>query len=289
MPKSSKSLAARITGVLAELSATERRLAEFLLDFPADLPAYTASELADIAHVSNATVTRFIHRLGYSSYGDARQLVRLEQKAGSPLLLRGSDQNQDSTLRAHAELGIQNLAATYEQLSGSTLDRVAQAMVSADRVWFAGFRNNYSFASYLRWQVFRVLETCILLPTPGETIGEYAVTFKKGDLLVVFALRRTTAAARHLVNHASKAGVDVVCITDEPENKAIPATWVIRCLTKSAGFLYNHVAVMSIAHFLASRVLELSGREGRRRMAKIEVAYETFEEVPSSLSGDDVG
>ena len=288
MPKPMKSLIARIAGVLDDLSPTERRLAEFLLDFPADLPTYTASELAKITRVSNAAVTRFIRRLGYSTYSDARQHVRLEQKAGSPLLLTDSVTKPDNSIWAHAELGIQNLAGTYDKLSEATIDRIAKAMITANRVWFAGFRNNYSFAAYLRWQVFRVLDTCILLPVAGETIGEYAVGFKKGDVLIVFAMRRTAKAARHLIKQASKAGIEILCITDEPEAKPISATWVIRCQTRSAGFLYNHVAVISVAHLIASRVLELSARAGRRRMAKIEAAYEAFEEVPSSISDGDL-
>ena len=71
------SLVARITRHRDDLSPTERRLAEFLIDFPGNLPAYTATELANAARVSNAAVTRFFHRLGYESYNDARRQVRL--------------------------------------------------------------------------------------------------------------------------------------------------------------------------------------------------------------------
>lgn len=47
-----------------ELPATERRLAEFVLDFPGDLASYTGAELAELASVSKATVSRFVRRLG---------------------------------------------------------------------------------------------------------------------------------------------------------------------------------------------------------------------------------
>lgn len=79
-----KSFVGRVRDILHDLSPSERRLAEFALDFPGDLAGYSASELASLANVSNATVTRFIRRLGYSNYEAARKQVRSEKKAGSP-------------------------------------------------------------------------------------------------------------------------------------------------------------------------------------------------------------
>ena len=274
------SLVTRITRLLGDLPPTERRLAEFLLDFPGELPSYTATELAAAARVSNAAVTRFIQKLGYESYGEARRQVRLEQKSGSPLLLFGAEGKTSGTLAAHLELSVQNLSETYAGLSEDLLDRVAHAMIAANRVWIAGFRNNYSFAAYLRWQVFRVLETSILLPTSGETIAEYAVSIRKGDLLVVFALRRSLPASALLIASAVKSGAEVVCVTDETVDNPGPATWLLRCQAKAASALDNHVAVIGLAHFLATRVLELSGRSGRRRLAEIEAMHDLFGELP---------
>ncbi len=274
------SLVARVTRLLDDLPPTERRLAEFLIDFPGELPSYTATELAAAARVSNAAVTRFIRKLGYDSYGDARRQVRLEQKSGSPLLLLGAEGKAAGTLRAHLELSIQNLSETYAGLSEDMLDRIAHAMIAANRVWIAGFRNNYSFAAYLRWQVFRVLETSILLPTSGETIAEYAVSIRKGDMLVVFALRRSLPASTLLIASAVKSGAEVLCVTDETVDDPGPATWLVRCRAKAAGALDNHVAVIGLAHFLATRVLELTGRSGRRRLAEIETMHDLLGELP---------
>ena len=76
---------ARVRQNLAAFHPMERKLAEFVLDFPGDLASYAANELASLAGVSNATVTRFIKRLGYLHYEDARRQVRQERGTGSPL------------------------------------------------------------------------------------------------------------------------------------------------------------------------------------------------------------
>ena len=88
MPMSStSSLLGRVRDQLHELPPTERRLADLILDFPGELASYSASELAALANVSNATVSRFIRRLGYDNYDEARRQAREEKRSGSPLFL----------------------------------------------------------------------------------------------------------------------------------------------------------------------------------------------------------
>ncbi|MFN3146569.1 MAG: MurR/RpiR family transcriptional regulator [Paracoccaceae bacterium] len=68
------------------LAPGELRLAEAILHFPGQIASYTATELAGMAGVSNATVTRFVRKIGYRSFEEARQAVRAEQAAGTALL-----------------------------------------------------------------------------------------------------------------------------------------------------------------------------------------------------------
>ena len=69
---------ARLRQHLEHLSPTEKKLALLILDTPISLGSYSASELAQITDVSNATITRFVRRLGYDSYEAARRQARLE-------------------------------------------------------------------------------------------------------------------------------------------------------------------------------------------------------------------
>ena len=82
-----KSFLSRIRAALPTLHPAERRLGEFLCDFPGELASYDAQELARLANVSKATVSRFVRRLDYASYDEARRHARLEQRSGSRLFL----------------------------------------------------------------------------------------------------------------------------------------------------------------------------------------------------------
>ena len=100
MTPSAPSLLSRVRDQLHDLPPTERRLADLVLDFPGELASYTASELAALAHVSNATVSRFIRRLGYENYDEARRHAREEKGSGSPLFLAAVKPNGEAGLVA---------------------------------------------------------------------------------------------------------------------------------------------------------------------------------------------
>lgn len=272
-----RSLVVRITESLDTLPATERRFAEAMLEFPGDLPTHTATELARKFNVSNATVTRLIRRLGYASYNDARRHVRVERQGGAPLVLRSHAQADAQSLQLHVDQWMNNLAGTFNPLSAETLERAAAAIAGAQTVWFAGFRANHCLASYFRWQVLRVIGRAVVIPGPGETLAEHAATMSDQDMLVVFALRRTLAPSAALLRMAKKIGLRSLCLTDSDSTDTGPATWLIRCHTHAAGALDSHVAVMALVHLLANRVLELSGKTGRRRLSRIEQVHELLD------------
>ncbi|HLS42296.1 MAG TPA: MurR/RpiR family transcriptional regulator, partial [Paenalcaligenes sp.] len=84
------SFLSRVRALLPELHPAERRLGDFVCDFPGELASFSASELAELAHVSKATVTRFVKRLGYENYEEARRHARAERSTGSRFFLASS-------------------------------------------------------------------------------------------------------------------------------------------------------------------------------------------------------
>lgn len=278
MPHSSKqpspSFLTRVRESIPDLHPTEKRLAEFVLDFPGELASYAASELARLAGVSNATVTRFIRRLGYSSYEAARRHVREEKESGSPLFLAdrtiegGRSRYEDSI-----EQGQENLRRTFARLSERTIDEIVTSLLAARKVWVTGFRSSQSLATYLQWQIFQVKEDIQVIPAPGTTYGEYIASMSKKDLVIVFGLRRRPARLRKILAQITESGARVLYITDGQLAHNPNVTWHVQCACAGPGPLDNHVAVIALCHLLANNAIERSGPAGRERLAAIEAAH----------------
>jgi DNA-binding MurR/RpiR family transcriptional regulator len=275
-----KPFLSRVRSALPTLHPAERRLGEFLCDFPGELASYSGSELADLAQVSKATVSRFIKRLGYDNYEAARRHARAERQTGSRLFLDSAKGKAAAgSIQAHVAQSVSNLEATFVSINEAQLNAVTEAALNARKVWVVGFRSSQAFASYLQWQLTQVIEQIVAIPGAGQTLGEHLVSLRPQDLVIVVGLRRRVAVTSALLKEIQRSRARLLYITDEGVPPLPSATWHFRCHTLAPGPLFNHVAVAALCHLLATRVIERSGQSGRTRLRGIEALNDSLEEL----------
>jgi len=275
-----KSFLARVRQALPSMHPAERRLGDFVCDFPGELASYSGSELAQLAHVSKATVSRFVQRLGYDSYEAARRHARAEKLTGSRLFLStAANSGSIQTVASHVAQGIANLEATFLSISDAQIDAVVGAMLKARKVWVIGFRSSNPFANYLQWQLTQVIENIVAIPGGGQTLGEHLVSITKRDLVILLGLRRRVARMDLMIEHIRCQGAKLLYITDEGVPFQDGATWHFRCHSQAPGPLFNHTAVAAVCHLLTTRAIEKAGPNGRTRLRAIETLNDELEEL----------
>lgn len=274
------SFLARVQEALPTLHPAERKLGVMLCDFPGDLASYSTVELAKLANVSTPTVSRFIRRLGYASYEEARVQARLERESGSRLYLGSRTRSVASpSLTDRFDHYRANLDGTLQWLDPALLDSVTSALLSARRVWTIGLRAGQAFAVYMHWQLLQVVEQVALLPAAGQTLGEHVVGFAADDIAIVFGLRRRVVAMDAILSAIRKSGCRILYITDEGVAFHQDATWHIRCSTTSPGPLFSHVGVLAVCHAIAEGVIEKAGPEAAARLRAFEAINEALDDA----------
>lgn len=269
----------RVRDALPSLHPSERRVADLVLSFPGDLASYSATELASLAHVSNATVTRFIRKIGYASFDEARQEVRAQQKSGAALFLVRADAQDSDYAATHISQAQANLDQTLQWLSTEEIDAIATALLRARCVWAVGTRAGRTFSEYMTFQLSQVVASTRLVPRTGETLGEHVASMTADDIVLIFMLRRPTRRMDALIDQIRASGAPIVFVTDESVDRRRDLGWHIRCQTAAPGPLFNHVSVLAACHLIATRAIELAGAEGRQRMSAIEVAHAALDEL----------
>lgn len=270
-PAEDQPFLARVREALPDLSPAERRLAEFLLDFPGELAAYDAQELARLCSVSKATVSRFIRRIGFDGYDQARKAVRDERQTGSRLFFAHAapEANADAlALDMREEKG--NLDWTFSNLSAADLDAVADAIIAARKVWIIGHRISYSFGLYLYWQLTKIVADVVVGPQGGESLGEYVGRMQADDLVIAITLRRRIAGTSRLLDAMAGTGASLALISDEGMARHRAARWHFHCRTHTEGPQFNHAAVLALCHQIVVRATLRSGREGRDRLRRVD-------------------
>jgi DNA-binding MurR/RpiR family transcriptional regulator len=279
-PRQKDSFLGRVRESLGKLHPAERRLGEFLCDFPGELASYNAQELAQLANVSKATVSRFVRRLGFENYEHARRLAREESQTGSRLFLSHAGNKYDAEwLAADIAQCKENLERTFSRMGEAELDGFARRLLSSRKVWVVGFRSSFSFATYLQWQLTQVIENIVAIPRGGETLGEHLSGVAGNDCVVVFALRRRLVGIDEMMDVIVNTGADVAYVTDEGAEERHDVAWHFRCQTLSSGPLFNHVSVMALCHQVVNRAIIIAGSEGRTRLRRIEMLNERLDEL----------
>jgi len=270
------------------LHPSERRLADTILSFPGEIASYSATELAQLANVSNATVTRFVRRLGYENFDQARQSARANQQTGAAVFrVSGSDQGPEAALMAQIAQSHQNVENSFAAISLAEIDELADAILQAGRVWIFGFRTAQAFALYLGAQIGQIVPNVAILPLAGQTLAENIGSIASGDVVIVFALRRTVRQLPALCRELRQTSARAALISDvspqpgaelSPFEAELAPQWRLRVQTSAPGPLFNHAAVLTLSHILATRVLERSGQSGRKRLLAIEALHDSLGE-----------
>ena len=182
-------------------------------------------------------------------------------------------------MRDHVEQGRANIEKTFLGISQMEIDDVARSMLAARRVWVIGFRTSQSFATYLQWQCLQVIENVTTLPAAGQTLGENIASMTDEDCVILFGLRRGHTRMDQILYQSVASGAKVLYVTDAGVERNHGPKWHFQCQTPAPGPLFNHVSVLALCHLIATRAIELAGPTGRKRLAAIEAAHDSLDEL----------
>lgn len=168
-----------LRSILPDLPPAERRVADDILAWPADIVYLSISDLAARAGTSQATVVRLCQRAGFAGYPEMRLALatqvgrNIARGPGSRIV--GTDVAADDPLAdIVAKVGLADGAAisdTVEQLDLETLARVTAAVAAARRVEIYGIGASGLVALDLEYKLRR-----IGLPATASVDGHLALT-----------------------------------------------------------------------------------------------------------------
>jgi DNA-binding MurR/RpiR family transcriptional regulator len=254
------------------LTPQERRAAATLLEHLDDLATYRAAELAELAGVSRATMSRLFRSLGFEDFDEVREHLRALRSAGEP-------RRVDGTPNAEALAAIEQ-TAILRAIEHPRILEIAGLLALARKVLVIGWRNSYPVALHLREQLVQARPDVHLGPVTGQTTGEELVGFGADDVVVVIGFRRRPKAFAEFLAEACETGATVILVGDPTAvaHASHVSIWLECPLQHSLAF-DSYAAPMALVSVLADGVLGACGRAGSRRVRAITESYERMGEV----------
>jgi DNA-binding MurR/RpiR family transcriptional regulator len=217
------SLGQSLLRVLAEGSASNRAIADYVLRNQVRVTALGIEELADACDVSTATISRFARDLGFKNYAAMRgavaetlqSVLQPVEKLRSTIARRTSKASPALESLGYAEAAI---TATSRALAGTEIDRVGTVLTKARTVYVLGFGLSSFLAGALAMHLQPFCRHVVEAAASGgtEVAASHLATITDKDVLVVISLPRYTLDAASLTRFARDTGATIVSITDSP-------------------------------------------------------------------------
>lgn len=273
----------RIDRRYSELTQQEQRVADVILDHFDDLAIYNGAELARLANVSKATVTRLFRRLGFSSAREVKEHVRSLRAQGVPLPNSAGANDAPHGFVEHLAREHHNLQRATQSLAEGRYDEVIAYCAGARRIRIIGFRNSYPVALHLRQQLLHCRQEVSLIPQAGQSLGEELAGLEADDLVVVVGFRRRPQVFERLIEFLEQQPVPWVLIGDGTARRyAHQANVWLEVSVDSVSAFDSYAAAMSLVSLLANGLLHHQMQAGRMRIADIGDLYSALDELEES-------
>ncbi|MFI1939579.1 MurR/RpiR family transcriptional regulator [Streptomyces purpureus] len=195
------------------LTPTQRRIAHCMVRRAADVPFLSSVELAELAGVSQPSVTRFAVALGFDGYPALRKHLR-EVTPGEPAATTGTPYNE---YQQAVQAEIENLRHLCELLADpAPVERAGRLLAASRPLPVLGLRAASSQARGFAYFAGKVHPDVRLLDEGGSMLTDRidAAVRAGASALLCFALPRHPREVVESLQYARSSGLTVVTVAD---------------------------------------------------------------------------
>lgn len=268
----------RINREYYQLTGAERKIADHIMLQRQDCQYMSISELAEVANVAEATVSRFCRRLGYKGYSAFKLAVAGAAAGAKPVNpLYGEIAAEDDfseMCRKLCAADVEAITQTMNMLDSAGVSAAADLLVAAERVLCMGMGGSMVLAQEAAHLFSTALPNfyavedshfqairCAML-TPRDAVLYYSYSGASRDLMDVVKIVQERGARMILITHYPKspgaACVDVVLECGARESPL------------QTGSIAAHISQLYLTDVLFNEVCRRdmdACRERRRRVA----------------------
>ncbi len=244
----------QIRTIYEHLSPGYRRIADFLLTHYQDAAFMTAAEVARATTVDTALVVRFAQRLGYPGYPELINDVQEDVKRDLRSVYEPpeGDDSPGQVLQRALMQDRNNLEYMHLHLDGEAVDRVAETLLGASRLFVTGEGNAHYLAEAFVMRLLILGMPAHLLS--GELAGQAAQTaaIRPGDVFVGLGLTDMTPGVSVMLKVVRNAGAKTIGIVGSlADPVAAVAEHVLVAPVQTVGSMPSWTAMAAMLHGLS--------------------------------------
>ena len=211
-----------------DLTNTEKRIADYILENLAEIPAINVADLAKNTYTSHSSVIRLSQKMGYEGFRDFR--VAVSEIAHSDLYRSNPvDANfpflpQDSTkeiAKKNADLTINTVQRTYAQLDEQILDEAADLLANAERIFLFAQGDSQIRARSFQNKLVKINKFLIIADEYADEDWN-AASLTSRDCAIFITYRARVPQYERMLKHFLNENVPSILMTGNSSSNLIP-------------------------------------------------------------------
>ncbi|MEU2702534.1 MULTISPECIES: MurR/RpiR family transcriptional regulator [Micromonospora] len=250
------------------LTPTQRRIAHCLVRHAGAAAYLSAAEVAELAGVSQPSVTRFAMALGHDGYPALRRRLRELTVTGSAGPAAGNALQR----AVHAERDNLNRLAAQLADAGRVAE-VGKLLAASRPLPVLGLRAAAPLAAYFAYFAAKVHPDVRVLDDGGSMLVDRLdqAVATGATAMLAFVLPRYPRETLDALREARDAGLTVVAITDSPVSPATEHAEVVLPAAVGADLVFDlHTAPMTLAMVVLQAICDAAPAETQNRLEAFE-------------------
>lgn len=256
----------------ARLTPTQRRIAHSLVQHAPSAAYLSAAEVAELAGVSQPSVTRFAMALGYAGYPALRRELRALVGVGTTPAGNGDDGDNPVQRALRAET--QHLERLADQLGSLDAVRQGARLLAASRpLPVLGLRAAGPLAAYFGYFAAKVRPDVRVLDDGGTMLLDRLDQARAAGATAMLAivLPRYPRETLEAIREAERAGLAVVAITDSAVSPVAGHADVVLPAPVGTQLVFDlHTGPMAMAMVLLQAMCDAEPEQAQRRLEEFE-------------------
>ncbi|SCG61670.1 MurR/RpiR family transcriptional regulator [Micromonospora humi] len=251
------------------LTPTQRRIAHCLVRHAGAAAYLSAAEVAELAGVSQPSVTRFAMALGHDGYPALRRRLReLTTTAGA------GPADAGNALQRAVRTEMDNLDRLAGQLADAgRIAGVGRLLAASRPLPVLGLRAAAPLAAYFAYFAAKVHPDVRVLDHGGSLLADRVdqAVAAGATALLAFVLPRYPRETLDALREARDAGLTVVAITDSPVSPAADHADVVLPAAVGTDLVFDlHTAPMTLAMVVLQAICDAAPAETQTRLEAFE-------------------
>lgn len=262
--KGAEQILSLLTQHLDSFTPQERKAATFILDNSSMVSVSSIRDLASNAGVKPNTYVRMARALGFKGFDEFREPFKETIRSGQLNFPDRARWLQEVASRGelgqlHAQMAssaIENIEASFANTNEAQLNRVANSIVKAKRVFVLGVGVYNTLAQNFAYVASMAMENIVSIPKVGSHLIDDLARAEQGDLVLAMTFKPYRTEVLDAVALAKAQGAAIVGITDSAAAPFVSTCEeVIYVASETPQFFPSTVAAVAILETLMAFIV----------------------------------